>query len=109
MKALQVHDSGNAITHSSSFIALMPRDEHTNVSALLYQDLRVIAAPLAETMNSAEAQSLQVIAANARPSLICAYGDADRIEIATNSRFFGFDVNSVALSQLLGTLSRKTP
>ncbi|HUR36919.1 MAG TPA: FecR family protein [Terriglobales bacterium] len=109
MKALQVRDSGNAITRSSSFIALMPKDEHTNVSALLYQDLRVIAAPLAETMNASEAQSLQVLAANARPSLICAYGDADRIEIATNSRFFGFDVNSVALSQLLGTLSRKTP
>ncbi|HUS19438.1 MAG TPA: FecR domain-containing protein [Terriglobales bacterium] len=109
MKAIQVRDSGNAIVHSGSFIALLPKDPHTNVSALLFQNLRAIAAPLAENMNPQEAQSLQVIAANARPSLICMYGDEDRIEVATSSRFFGFDVNTAALSQLLGTLKPKTP
>ena len=64
-------------------------------------------------MNPQEAQSLQVIAANARPSVIVMYGDADRIEVATSSKFFGFDVNTAALSGLLhqaaGTLKQQTP
>ncbi|MEO6120393.1 MAG: FecR family protein, partial [Terriglobales bacterium] len=113
MKALQVRASGNSITRSGSFIALLPKDEHTDVSALLYQDLQAIAAPLAQNMNPQEAQSLQVIAANARPSVIVMYGDADRIEVATSSKFFGFDVNTAALSGLLsqaaGTLKSQTP
>jgi hypothetical protein len=109
MKAMQVRESGSSITRSSAFIALLPKDEHTNVSALMFQDLGAIAAPLSQNLNPQEAQSLQVIAANARPSLIVAYGDQDRIEVATSSRFFGFDVNTVALSQLLGTLKQQNP
>ncbi len=113
MKAIQVRESGNSLARSGSFIALLPKDEHTNVSALVYQDLQAIAGPLAEKLNAQEAQSLQVIAANARPSVIVVYGDADRIEVATSSRFFGFDVNTAALSQLLrqasGTLEKHVP
>lgn len=109
MRAIQVRESGNSLARSSKFTALLPKDEHTNVSAMMYQDLHSIAGPLAENLNPAEAQSLQVIASNAKPSVIVLYGDADRIEVATSSRFFGFDVNTAALSQLLGTLNRKNP
>lgn len=113
MKAIQVRESGNSLARSTAFTSLLPKDDHTNVSAMLYQDLHSIAGPLAENMNPAEAQSLQVIAGNARPSVICVYGDADRVEIATSSRFFGFDVNNLALSQLLGrfggTFKPQTP
>ena len=109
MRAIQVRESGNSLARSSNFTSLLPKDEHTDVSALLFQDLKSIAGPLAENMNPAEAQSLQVIASNAKPSVIVLYGDADRIEVATSSRFFGFDVNTAALSQLLGTLTPKKP
>lgn len=113
LKAIQVRDTGNSLVRSGTFVALLPKDEHTNVSALVYQDLKAIAGPLSQTLNTQEAQSLQVIAANARPSVIVAYGDADRIEVVTSSKFFGFDVNTAALSQLLrqasGTLEKHVP
>jgi len=113
LRALQVRDSGNTFSRSSKFLALLPKDPHTNVSGLVYQDLQSVAAPLAQNLPAAEAQSLQVIAANARPSVLVVYGDDDRIELATASRFFGFDVNTAALSQLLqqtvGTLAKQNP
>ncbi len=104
MKAIQVREQGNSIARSSKFTALLPKDEHTNVSAMLYQDLQSIAGPLSQNLNPQEAQSLQVIAANAKPSVVVLYGDADRIEVATSSRFFGFDVNTAALSGLLSQI-----
>lgn len=113
LRALQVRDSGNTFSRSAKFLGLLPKDPHTNVSGLVYQDLQSVAAPLAQNLPAAEAQSLQVIAANARPSVLVVYGDEDRIELATASRFFGFDVNTAALSQLLqqtvGTLAKQNP
>ncbi|HUQ49768.1 MAG TPA: FecR domain-containing protein [Terriglobales bacterium] len=110
VQAMQIRESGNSITRSAKFTSKLPKDQHTNVSALIYQDLGRIVGPLAENMNPQEQKSLQTIAANTQASLICAYGDQDRIEVATNSRFFGFDVNNLALSQLLaktqGTLAK---
>jgi hypothetical protein len=38
--------------------------------------------------------------------VICAYGDQDRIEVASNSRFPGLDFNSLALFQLMGAMGR---
>jgi hypothetical protein len=112
-KAIRIRESGITLSRSSAFAALLPKDQHTNASGLIYQNLASIAGPLSEQLNPNEAQSLQTIAANARPSLICAYGDDDRVEIATNSKFFGFDVNNLALSQLMriatGTKSKANP
>ena len=101
MKAIRIRDSGITLTRSSGFKSLLPKDRHTDASGLIYQNLASIAGPLSEQLNPNEAQSLQTIAANSRPSLICAYGDDNSIEIATASKFFGFDVNNLALSQLL--------
>jgi hypothetical protein len=101
MKAIRIRDSGITLTRSTGFKSLLPKDRHTDASGLIYQNLASIAGPLSEQLNPNEAQSLQTIAANARPTLICAYGDDNSIEIATASKFFGFDVNNFALSQLL--------
>ncbi|MCU1309582.1 MAG: putative FecR [Candidatus Angelobacter sp.] len=100
-KAIRIRESGITLTRSTGFKSLLPKDRHTDASGLIYQNLASIAGPLSEQLNPNEAQSLQTIAANARPSLICAYGDDNSIEIATASKFFGFDVNNLALSQLL--------
>jgi hypothetical protein len=102
LKAIRVRESGSSLTRSQQFISLLPKDQHNNVSAFMYQDLAKIAGTVAEQMNPQEAQSLQTIAANAKPSLIAAYGNETSIEVATNSKFFGFDVNSLALSSVLG-------
>jgi hypothetical protein len=101
LKAIKVRESGISLPRSSGFAALLPKDQHTNASGLMYQNLASVAGALGEQLTGSESQSLQTIVSNARPSLLCAYGDSDRIEIATSSRLFGFDVNNFALSQLL--------
>jgi hypothetical protein len=45
--------------------------------------------------------SLQQLAAESKPSVVCAYGDRDAIRVASNSRFFGLDLNTMTLSTLL--------
>ncbi len=102
MKAIHVRDGGETIVQSPKFTQLLPRDENTNVSAFLFQDLAPMANSLAGQLNPNETQSLQTIAANARPSLLCFYGEEDRIEAATLGKFLGLDVNNFAMSRLLG-------
>jgi hypothetical protein len=46
-------------------------------------------------------QSLQQLAAETKPSLVCAYGNDNSISVASTSRFFGLDLNTMALSTLL--------
>ena len=101
IKAINVRNSGVTLAKSATFTSLLPKDQHTNVSGIVYQNLVSVAAPLMAQMNPNEAQSLQTITANAKPSLLVAYGDAESVEIATTGRYFGFDVNNFALSQLL--------
>jgi ferric-dicitrate binding protein FerR (iron transport regulator) len=101
LQSISVRNSGVTLTKSATFISLLPKDQHTNVSGIVYQNLASVAAPLMEQMNPNEAQSFQTIVGNARPSLLVAYGDSDRIELATTGRYFGFDVNNMALAQLL--------
>ncbi len=42
-------------------------------------------------------QSLQQIAAETKPSVVCAYGENNAIRVASSSRLFGFDLNTLAL------------
>lgn len=101
LKAIHVRDSGVTLAKSQAFTSLLPKDDHTNASAILYQNLVSVAQPLAEQLNPNEAQSFQTITANAKPSLLVAYGDSTSVEVATTGRYFGLDINNIALSQLL--------
>jgi hypothetical protein len=101
LQAISVRDSGVTLTKSSTFTSLLPKDQHTNVSGIVYQNLASVAQPLVAEMNPNEAQSFQTIVGNARPSLLVAYGDSDRVELATTGRYFGFDINNMAITQLL--------
>src|SRR3954469_17623522 len=101
LNSISIRNGGVTLTKSATFTSLLPKDQHTNVSGIVYQNLGRVAAPLMEQMNPNEAQSFQTIVNNARPSLLVAYGDSDRIELATTGRYFGFDVNNLALTQLM--------
>lgn len=102
MQALQTHANGDTLARSQTFRTLLPKDEHANFSGLLYQNLSPILQPLSSQLNSQQLQLFQQLAAGSKPSVICAYGDQDRIEVASNSRFPGLDFNSLALIKLLG-------
>lgn len=101
MDAVRIHQSGNSLAQSQQFQNLLPRDQFANVSALLYQNLAPVLGPVAQQLTPGQLQSFQALAAETKPSLVCAYGEEDSIRVATNSRLFGLDLNTLALSALL--------
>jgi hypothetical protein len=101
MNSITVHQSGASLARSDAFRALLPQDQHTDVSALLYQNLAPVVGPIMSQLTPTQLGSLQQLAAETKPSVVCAYGEANAIRIASNSRFFGLDLNTMTLSTLL--------
>jgi predicted anti-sigma-YlaC factor YlaD len=101
MQALNIRQSGNSLAQSDGFKALLPHDDHANVSALVYQNLAPVIGPVMKQLPQSQIQSLQQLAAETKPSLVCAYGEKDSIRVASVSPFFGLDLNTLALSSLM--------
>ena len=99
MQALHVHSSGDSLARSAAFKALLPKDENANYSAIAYQNIGPAMTPLLSQFSGATAEALRQMAADARPTAICAWGEDNRIEAASNSRLFGFDL--LALGPLI--------
>ncbi len=101
MNAIRVHQTGNSLANSQDFHNLLPQDNHANVSALIYQNLAPVVGPILSQLTPSQQQSFQRLAAETKPSVVCAYGDDNAIQVASNSRFFGMDLNTLALSTLM--------
>jgi ferric-dicitrate binding protein FerR (iron transport regulator) len=91
MDALQTRASGASLASSTAFRALLPRDENEDYSAVAYQNLSPVLTPLLSRFSGNSADAIRKLAADARPTVICAWGKENRIEAATDSRLFGFD------------------
>ena len=104
--ALRIHASGITLATSTSFHDLLPVDSHADVSALLYQNLQPILGQLAGALSNSQMQSLKQIAGNTKPTVICAYGATNSIEVASAARFP--DLNSMTFRALLGSRNRGT-
>jgi ferric-dicitrate binding protein FerR (iron transport regulator) len=100
--ALRTKANGDSLARSSSFLSLLPKDSHANFSAVLYQNLSPLLEPLASQVSSEQLQTLQQLAADSKPTVICAYAGDDRIEVASGSRLVPFDLNSIGIATLLG-------
>jgi hypothetical protein len=92
MQALQTYASGNSLGRAAAFRALLPKDDHDNYSAIGYQNLSPVLTPLLSSFSGESAQALSQLAADAKPTAICAWGKENRIEVASDSRLFGFDL-----------------
>jgi ferric-dicitrate binding protein FerR (iron transport regulator) len=101
MNAIAIHQNGNSLAHSADFRALLPQDEEADVSAVLYQNLAPVIQPIAQQLSASQLQSLKQIAAETKPSVVCAYGESNAIRVASSSRLFGFDLNTLALTTLM--------
>ncbi|MBZ5525078.1 MAG: FecR domain-containing protein [Acidobacteriia bacterium] len=101
MESLQIHQNGNSLARSSAFHALLPQDNFTGVSGLLYQNLTPVIGPIASQLTPSQMQSLKAIAAETKPSVVCFYGEDSAITVSSTSRFFGLDLNTLTLSTLL--------
>ncbi|HVS03226.1 MAG TPA: FecR domain-containing protein [Thermoanaerobaculia bacterium] len=95
-RALRYRASEHNLLHSSRLRAMLPADAQVNLSALWYQDFSAVAQPLAEILGSgALAEGLpeemraamQGLSEGFGPSLAYAYGEDDRILLATSSSY----------------------
>jgi len=124
-RALDLKAAGNSIVHSEKFVALMPHDHYANFSAVIYQNLGTSLGPLAGMLSGMMGKhpgqpNPADRLADLKPSLIAAYGAADRITVATSSDLLnarlenlltgnpsGWTSGSFPLGQLLGTVGHK--
>ena len=100
--ALETHANGTSLARSSSFRALLPSDNQANFSAMIYQNLSPILKPLASQLNSGQLAMLQQLATDSKPSVMCAYGESDRIEVASSGKLLDLNPAFPTLLHLLG-------
>lgn len=106
LDALREHSSGNTLARSASFKDLLPKDGNENCSAVAYQNLSPVMSPLLGAVSGNTADLLRKLAADSRPTAICAWGEENRIEAASDSRLFGFDF--LTLGALLDSRNKST-
>jgi hypothetical protein len=102
LAALQTHANGASLARSAAFRALLPSDNHANFSAMIYQNLSPILKPLSSQLTSGQLSVVQQLAADSKPSVFCAYGESDRIEVASSGKLFGLNPGLPTLIHLLG-------
>jgi len=102
LAALQTHASGTSLARSAAFLALLPSDGQANFSAMIYQNLGPILKPLASQLTSQQLAFLSQMAADSKPSVFCAYGESDRIEVASSAKLFDLNPGLPTLIHLLG-------
>jgi hypothetical protein len=92
LRALEYRTTGYTLPRSQGFLALLPHDGQTGFSAMFYQHV----GPAISALAPAQQKALGALAASAKPSLVLAYGQPDRIELASVGNLFG-----LSLEQLL--------
>jgi hypothetical protein len=104
-RAIQNRQAGYTLFQSQLFRSQLPSDGYTNFSAILYHNLAMVLTPLSQQLKAIgglspqQQQSLDTLSANSAPGLIYAYGEPDRIVVASDSGFMGLDVNSLLTIQ----------
>ena len=91
MDAMSTYTTGNSLAHSAAFRALLPKDTDENYSAIAYQNLTPVLTPLLSQFTGETADAVRQLASDARPTVICARGEENRIGLASDSHLFGFD------------------
>jgi hypothetical protein len=124
-RALQVKSMGTSITHSTQFTAMEPRDHYNNFSALIYQNLGTTLAPIASLFSgfagrggSNDRNNPLNMLSNMKPMMIAAYGEPDRISVASQGDWMGIDpanlvtgnlTNAIPFTQMMGGGRQRVP
>jgi ferric-dicitrate binding protein FerR (iron transport regulator) len=100
-RAIRDRRSGNTLPHSQTFQALLPSDGYMNFSAIFYHNIGPVVGPLVDqikaagTLTAQQQQSIATLQANTAPGLIYVYGEPERIVVASNTGFMGFDLGTL--------------
>jgi len=100
-RAIRDHQSGNTLTHSQTFQGLLPSDGYTHFSAIFYHNIGPVVGPLVDQIKSfgnltaQQQKSIATLQANTTPGLIYVYGEPQRIVVASDTGFMGFDLGTL--------------
>ena len=114
-RALQVQAGGASILRSTSFVSLTPRDHYANFSAVVYENLGTTLAPLAGLAGAfmpnmgPEAQKGLQRLSNLKPMLYAAYGEPDRMTVATSANVLGNGLTNLLTGNLSGIVGDALP
>ncbi len=115
-RALQVKSTRTSITHSASFLAMVPRDHYANFSAVVYQNLGTSLAPLAgllgafipNTNRPGRENPLNALS-NMKPMMLAVYGEPDRLTVAGSSNVLGAGLTDFMGGNLSGIVGNALP
>jgi hypothetical protein len=109
-----VKASGLSVKQSSTFVSRMPRDHYANFSAVVYENLGTTLAPLAGLVGAfgnpgAQQQKALQGLGNIKPTLIAAYGEPDRVTIASSDNVLGTGLTNLMTGNLAGLVGNAIP
>jgi hypothetical protein len=105
VRALETKANGTGIVRSPVFARMLPRDPHTDFSAVVYQNLGATLAPFAGLLPPQAGHAL----GNLQPSLIAAYADSDHIALATTGDLLGMKLNTFLSGNVAGIAGNALP
>jgi hypothetical protein len=99
--AIANRTSGLTLSRSAAFRAQLPQDGHSNFSAILYYNMGSMVGPVVDQLKASglmtpdQQKSAGMLTSNREPGLIYAYGEPDRIVVASRSGFFGLNLDTL--------------
>lgn len=103
-RALETSANGTGLARSQAFQALLPPDSYTDFSAVFYQNLGTTLAPFAGLIGPKGADVTHV-----KPLLVTAYGEPDRITLASTGDLLGLSFNKLMSGSIFGIAQEMLP
>ena len=102
MESIQYHDNGMSLARSERFRSQFPADGRDNASGFVYQNIQAAmnAIPV-PVPNSRAVESFKQAVGSALPSLVCLYGDSDRITVSSKAMLGANVVNLAGLTGMM--------
>ncbi len=106
-QAIQNRQTGYTLRQADSFRSLLPSDGNIDVSAILYYNTAPALNALSSGLNATNAlsasqkQSIAALAASAKPGLVYAYGQPNRIIVSSSGSFFGLNLDMLSIPAIL--------